>query len=207
MKKPFSEGEASPAAIRNTPYIADVLRRVLIPTLTPGSVVLGIAEGGGYHAYSFAQTFPDIVWQPSDADADACHYIADMVTRAELSNLRPPLRLDVCTHPWPLTKADAITCINMIHISPWEATLALFDGAAKLLSPHQLLLTYGPYSIDGDFQAPSNVDFDRSLRTRNPAWGIRDVNDVRQVAHAAGFHLGETVPMPANNLMLIFRRF
>ena len=206
MKKPFSEGEASPAAIRNTPPISDVLRRVLAPHLLPEAVVLGIAEGVGYHAFCFAQIFPNFIWQPSDADSEACRRMADVVTRAELANLRPPLQLDVCAEPWPLSKADAITCINMIHISPWEATLALFRGASKLLAPNQLLLTYGPYSVAGDFLSQSNVDFDESLRARNPAWGIRDVNDVQRVAEESGFRLEETIRMPANNLMLVFRR-
>lgn len=205
MKKPFSEGEVSPAAVRNTPPIGGVLCRVLVPSLTPGALVLGIAEGNGYHAFSFAQMFPDFTWQPSDADDGACARMADVVVRAALANLRPPLQLDICAEPWPISKADAITCINMIHISPWEATGALFRGAAKLLSRDQLLLTYGPYSIAGDFLAPSNVDFDRSLRMRNPAWGIRDVNNVRDAAGAA-FKLEETIRMPTNNLMLVFRR-
>lgn len=206
MKKPFSEGEASPAAVRNTPPIIDVLRRVLAPHLRHRSLILGIAEGGGYHAFSFAQTFPDFMWQPSDADPEACRRLANVVTRAELPNLLPPIQLDVCAEPWPISKADGVTCINMIHISPWEATLALFRGAAKVLAPDQLLLTYGPYSISGDFLSQSNIEFDQSLRTRNPAWGIRDVNEVQKVAEDAGFALEETIRMPANNLMLVFRR-
>ena len=205
MNKPFSQGEASPAAVRNTPPITDVLQRVLVPHLTPGALVLGIAEGAGYHAFRFAGMFPNFIWQPSDADKDACARMADVVVSAELTNLRPPVQLDVCAEPWPISKADAITCINMIHISPWEATLALFRGAAQLLSPGQLLLTYGPYSIAGDFLSESNVDFDVSLRTRNLAWGIREVNDVQRVAEGNGFSLEETIRMPANNLMVIFR--
>ena len=206
MKTPFSEGEASPAAVRNTPPIVDVLQRVLAPHLSRQAVILGIAEGAGYHAFSFAQTFPDFIWQPSDADGEACRRMADIVVRAELANLRPPIQLDVCAQPWPLVKADAIICINMIHISPWEATLALFRGAAKLLTRGQPLLTYGPYSIAGDFLSQSNIGFDQSLRTRNSAWGIRDVNDVERVAKESGFALEETIRMPANNLMLVFRR-
>ncbi len=206
MNKPFSDGTAPPAAVRNTPAICDVLQRVLLPRLKTGALVLGIAEGSAYHAFQFAQTFPNLFWQPSDGDAQACRRIGEVVIAAQLPNLKPPVHLDVCSAPWPVQQADAITCINMIHISPWEATLALFNGAAKLLAAGQPLLTYGPYAIAGDFLSQSNVDFDQSLRARNPAWGIRDVIDVRSAADNAGFALEETIHMPANNLMLAFRR-
>ena len=108
--------------------------------------------------------------------------------------------------PWLVTEADALVCINMIHISPWAATVALFEGAARVLAPGAPMLTYGPYIMHGDFGAESNIDFDQSLKSRNPEWGLREVDDVTRTAMILGFTLDEIVPMPANNLSLVFRR-
>ncbi len=168
-----------------------------------GNRVLEIASGSGYHAATFAAALPHLTWQPSDADPSAHESIAAYVSHRGLPNLLPPLALDV-SGPWLATEADAIVCINMIHISPWAASEALFAGAARLQS--DVVVTYGPYSIAGDFRAASNVEFDASLKARNPAWGIRDVNDVARLAGRNGYRLDETEPMPANNLTLIFRR-
>jgi hypothetical protein len=193
----------SPASIRNAEPILAVLRRVLSPPAFTGDRVLEIAAGSGYHAVTFARALPHLVWQPSDADQAARESIAATAAAAGLANLRPPLALDVCD-PWPETTAEAIVCINMIHISPWTATKALFAGAARLKTG--IVVTYGPYSIAGDFFAESNVAFDASLKARNPAWGIRDVDDIARLAGENGFRHEETVHMPANNLMLVFRR-
>jgi hypothetical protein len=198
--------QAPPASVRNAPPILEVLTRVLSPPAFTGRHLVEIAAGSGYHAPIFARALPHLIWQPTDADALSLQSIAAHVAAAGLANLRKPLALDVTAAPWPMMAADALLCINMIHISPWAATLGLFAGAARLM-PHQgLVITYGPYSIDGDFQADSNVAFDQSLRARNSAWGIRDVKDVAAVAARHGFLHDETVRMPANNLMLIFRK-
>ncbi len=194
-----------PASERNAGPIRDQLARILAPVRTRKGLVLEIAAGSGYHAAVFAAAFPELTWQPSDPDAGARANIAAHRAAAALANLREPLALDV-EAPWPALRADAILCVNMIHISPWSATRALFAGAAKVLGPEGLVVTYGPYSIDGDFLAPSNLDFDASLKSRNPAWGIRDVSDVALVAADNGFALRETIRMPANNLMLVFYR-
>jgi len=189
-----------PAAARNAEPILKVLRRVLVAPVTQ---VLEIAAGSGYHAATFARALGHLTWQPTDADAGARESIAAYGREMGLANLRPPLALDVCGEPWPIASSDAVVCINMIHISPWEATEALFKGARRLGA--KVIVTYGPYSIAGDFLAGSNVAFDQSLKQRNPAWGIRDVNEVARAAKAHDFELAETVRMPANNLTLIFR--
>lgn len=189
----------APAAVRNREPIADVLSRALPPT----GVVLAIAEGSGEHAVHFATRFPHLTWQPTDRDDTALASIAAWRAEAALPNLRAPLRLDVMDATWPVAEAAAITCINMIHISPWEATLALFAGAARVLPTGGLLYLYGPYRFDG-VTAPSNEAFDQSLRSRDPRWGVRDVRDLERAAD--GFALGEVVAMPANNHSLLFRR-
>ena len=194
-----------PPAARNAEPIREQLARILAPVRTAHGLVLEIAAGSGYHAATFAEAFPDLTWQPSDADEAARASIAAHQAAAGLSNMRPPLELDV-ERPWPIAHADAVVCINMIHISPWSATEALFAGAARILSAHGLVVTYGPYSIDGDFLAESNIAFDASLKDRNSAWGIRDVKDVAKVAQDNGFTQTETLRMPANNLMLVFER-
>ncbi len=196
--------QAPPASVRNAPPILEVLTRVLSPPAFTGRDLIEIAAGSGYHAPIFAKALAHLTWQPTDADALCLQSIAAHVAAAGLANLRTPLALDVSAATWPVTAADAMLCINMIHISPWAATLGLFAGAARLGAG--VVMTYGPYSIDGDFQAESNVAFDQSLRMRNSAWGIRDVKDVAAVAASHGFTHDETVRMPANNLMLIFKK-
>jgi SAM-dependent methyltransferase len=194
-----------PAAVRNAGPITEVLARVLAPYRERKGAILEIAAGSGYHAAHFAGAFPELTWQPSDPDAAARESISEYAATSGLANLRPPLALDVRA-PWPAVNADAIVCINMIHISPWAATLALFENAARIIPNDGRLITYGPYAIDGDFLAESNVAFDASLKDRNPEWGIRDVREIEKVARTNGLMLAETVRMPANNLTLIFER-
>jgi hypothetical protein len=189
----------APAAQRNREPIREVLARVLPETGT----VLTIAEGSGEHAVHFARAFPALAWQPSDVDPEALASIAAWCDEVALLNLARPIALDVTAPRWPLERADAITCINMIHIAPWEATLGLFAGAARTLAPGALLYLYGPYRFDGAFNAPSNEAFDASLRARDPRWGVRDVRDLETAAR--GFELAEVIAMPANNHSLVFR--
>jgi hypothetical protein len=193
-----------PASVRNTPPLLEVLTRIFAPARLQRGTVLEIASGSGYHASAFAAALPHLTWQPTDPDEDARRSIAAYVTDAGLVNLRPPIALDVRDAGWPVRTAEAIVCINMIHISPWAATVGLFEGAGRTLSRGQTLLTYGPYAIDGDFQAQSNIDFHQSLRTRNPEWGIRDVSEIAPLANAHGLMLSERIAMPANNHALIF---
>ncbi len=189
----------APATQRNREAIREVLARVLPPSGT----VLEIASGTGEHAVAFANAFPALRWQPSDPDPVARASITAYRAEAQLPNLAEPLALDV-RGEWPIDRADAIACINMVHIAPWEAALALFAGAARLLAPGALLYLYGPYKFGGAFTAPSNEEFDRSLRSRDARWGVRDVAELAKAA--AGFTITETVAMPANNHSLIFRR-
>lgn len=194
--------QVAPAAGRNK----EPIRTVLADHLPPTGLILTIAEGSGEHAVHFARSFPALTWQPTDRDPTALASIAAYRDEESLPNLRAPLALDVTTTPWPIAHADAITCINMIHISPWSATLALFAGASRLLAPNALLYLYGPYKFSGEFTAASNAAFDHSLRSRNPEWGVRDVTDLDTLAHSSGFLRTHTIDMPANNHSLIFRR-
>ena len=166
--------------------------------------MLTIAEGTGEHAVHFARSFPALRWQPSDVEPDALASIAAWCEDVALSNLASPIQLDVIEPRWPIERADAITCINMVHITPWEATLGLFAGAARTLPTSALLYLYGPYRFEGSFTSPSNEAFDASLRARDPRWGVRDVRDLE--AAASSFALVEVVDMPANNHSLVFRR-
>lgn len=192
----------APAAERNRDAILTVLRRVL-----PGiGTVLEIASGTGQHAVYFAAALPNLTWQPSDADAAARDSIAAWRAHAGLANLRAPLALDVCGQPWPIDVAQALVCINMIHIAPWAAAEHLFAGAAEVLSPDGTLFLYGPYKRGGEHTSPGNAAFDAQLRSRNPAWGVRDMEVVTQLASSHGFPLIEAVPMPANNFSLVFRK-
>lgn len=206
---PWSAGDApgqgdrrhAPATLRNREAIADVLADLLPRRGT----VLEVASGSGEHVVHFAQAFPALDWQPSDPDPDALRSIAAWCDDADLVNVAPPLMLDASSDDWPVARAEAILCINMVHISPWEATLGLLRGAARLLPPGGPLYLYGPYVQPGVETAPSNLAFDQSLRSRDPAWGLRDVADVEAAALAQGLRLEAVVPMPANNLSLIFR--
>lgn len=192
----------APAADRNRGPILEVLRRVL----PKEGRVLEIASGTGQHARFFAESLPTLHWQPSDVSDDALGSIRAWVEDQPLPNLALPLLLDVSQQPWPLRELDAVLCINMIHISPWASTQALFRGAEDSLKDEGTLITYGPYQVAGVHTAPSNAAFDEGLRTRNPSWGVRDLDELRTLASEHGFTLAERVPMPANNMTLIWAR-
>ena len=192
----------APATARNREPILAVLRRVL----PAHGLVLEIASGTGEHAAFFAAALPAIEWQPTDVDPAALDSIAARREAAGIANLRAPLALDVTSEPWPVDRADAIVCINMIHISPWRATEALLDGAAHVLPAGGTLYLYGPVRVGGAHTAPSNAAFDADLRARNPAWGVRDLEAVAAEAAAREIEVVETVAMPANNLSVVLRR-
>lgn len=192
----------APAAARNRDPILDVLRRVLPDT----GLVLEIASGTGQHVVHFARALPALDWQPSEPDAGGRRSIAAWSAADGLANVRAPLDLDVIGGNWPIDAADAIVCINMIHIAPWAATLALMSGAGRILPAGGPLVLYGPFRRDGINTAPSNDRFDIDLKIRNAAWGIRDIADVTAEAEAAGLRLDEVVEMPANNLTVVFRK-
>lgn len=189
----------APAVARNRAPILDVLR----PHLPPRGLVLEVASGSGEHTAHFARELPETTFQPSDPDPDARASID--AWSEDLANVRPALTLDAAADGWPVESADAIVCINMIHIAPWEAAVGLIHGAARLLSPNGTLFIYGPYFRQGVATAPSNAAFDRDLRARNPAWGLRDLDAVAALAAARGLAAPHIVEMPANNLSLVFR--
>ena len=206
MSAPGRGAMRASAAERNREPILSVLRHVLPAQGT----ALEIASGTGQHAGAFAAAFPDLTWQPSDADPAACDSIAAWRDSLNLENLRPPLQLDVTGPDWEngiATSTTAILCINMIHIAPWAACESLIRGAGNLLARDGVLYLYGPYRRGGAHTAPSNADFDVSLRARNPDWGVRDLEAVAAKADMAGLALDQVVAMPANNFSLIFRRF
>lgn len=216
---------SAPAALRNREPIANVLGE----WLPPSGLVLEIASGTGEHAVHFAERFPRLEWQPSDIHPDALTSIAAWRDAAGLTNVREPLILDAASSEWPIGSADAMLSINMdsdscddqeaaekggfdvvlnlnmVHISPWSAALGLLDGAAKVLKRGGALILYGPWFQAGVETAPSNLEFDRQLRERDPEWGLRRVEDFEALASERGFALEQTRAMPANNLMLLFR--
>jgi hypothetical protein len=193
----------APATSRNREPILAVLR----DALPRAGVVLEVASGSGEHAAFFAAQLPDLAWQPTDPDPESLASIAAHRAEASLASLRAPLRLDVTEPGWARDLcADAVVCINMIHIAPWEACLGLLAGASELLAPGSPLYLYGPYRFEGAFHAESNAAFDASLRARDPRWGVRDLAEVTRAAEAAGFTRESVVAMPANNHSLVFRR-
>lgn len=198
----FNLRQHAPSAERNREPILAVLKRVLPATGT----VLEIASGTGQHAIHFAAALPHLVWQPSDLDDEARASIAAWTAHSGLANVRPPLALDVRDASWGIEAAAAIVCINMIHISPWESAQALIRGAGRLLGAGGVLFLYGPYRRGGAHTAPTNAAFDEQLQRRNPAWGVRNMEDVVALADAAGFDADEPVEMPANNFSLVFRK-
>ena len=192
----------APAAGRNREPIAAVLAEE-VPS---SGLVLEVASGTGEHAVHFARTFPRLDWQPSDPDSEARESIMAWREEAGLANLLAPIALDASTPPWPIARADAVLCINMVHISPVDATVGLFAGSAGVLAIGSALVLYGPYIEDDVETAPSNLAFDASLKARNPEWGLRSVAWLDDVAARHGFARTRRVAMPANNLALVYRR-
>ncbi|WP_102817897.1 DUF938 domain-containing protein [Burkholderia ubonensis] len=193
---------SAPAAERNRGPILDVLRRVL----PARGDVLEIASGTGQHVVHFAAGLPGLHWRPSDPDAQARRSIAAWIAQAGLSNIDAPLAFDVRDAAWPFAALDAIVCINMIHIAPWACAEALFAGASRVLRPGGVLVLYGPYRREGRHTAPSNAAFDAQLRSRDPSWGVRDLETVVALGLDRGLDCIEVVEMPANNLSVVFRR-
>jgi SAM-dependent methyltransferase len=192
----------APATQRNRDPIVAVLRDVL----PLNGNVLEIASGTGEHIVHFAAYYPHLRWHPSDFDPAGLASIAAWIAENRLPNIAPPVQLDAAQAQWPVEPMDAIVCINMIHISPWDATEGLFAGASRLLPPGGPLYLYGPYREAGGQTTPSNEDFDASLRAANAAWGLRLDEDVMAVGKAAGFEFTQKIAMPANNLSLVFRK-
>ena len=192
----------APATMRNRDAIVAVLKDVLPQTGT----IVEVASGTGEHAVYFGQKFPDLTFQPSDPDPQCCRSIAAWTAREQVQNVLAPIQLDALESEWDIATPAAILCINMIHIAPWEAAIGLFNHAAKLLSVGTPLYLYGPYFRDGVEPAEGNLAFERSLKSRNLQWGIRDVADMDALAENTGFKHEKLIEMPANNISLIYRK-
>lgn len=189
------------ATQRNREPILSVLKHYL----PKKGLVLEIASGTGEHGSYFAPRFPNLTWQPSDANEDM-HPSITAWADAEAPMMKSPLTLDARNETWPIDQADAIVCINMIHISPWESCLGLMAGAGRILDDGGVLYLYGPYKIKNEHYAESNAAFDQGLQTQNPDWGVRNLEDVIEAASNQGLQFQKTVEMPANNLSVIFAK-
>ena len=193
----------APATARNREPIVAVLRR----HLPARGLVLEVASGSGEHAVHFARAFgADLAVQPSDPDPGARASIDAWAAMQGLPNVLPAIDIDAKSQDWPIRCADAVLCINMLHIAPWTAAIGLVRGAARILPARGVLFLYGPFRRQGRHTAPSNAAFDRDLRARDPAWGVRDLEEVVALAAANGFALRAVEEMPANNLSLVFER-
>ncbi|QDL55047.1 DUF938 domain-containing protein [Rhodoferax aquaticus] len=200
----MAQPDFSPSAERNKHPILERLQ-ALVPAQ---GHALEIASGTGQHVCWFAQHMPDWTWQPTEVHRGALYNIEVRAAEAGLDNVLEALQLDVCREPWTMEPAgfDLVLCINMLHIAPWEACGALMRGSTKALNAQGLLITYGPYFEDGVVPLPSNQEFDQSLRTHDPSWGIRTVAAVQDEAQAAGLRLQARIDMPANNLLLVWAK-
>jgi SAM-dependent methyltransferase len=190
------------SAERNKDPIVNLLRRAL----PHAGHILEIGSGTGQHVAYFAKALPELTWQPSDPDDEFRESIRSWAKFENLDNVGAPIDLEVCRLPWPVTRADAVLCINMIHVARWAATQALFSGAKQVLASGGHLILYGPFKRFGRHTAASNEVFDARLRTTDPSWGLRDLEKVVETADQTGFSLTEIVEMPANNFGVVLRR-
>ena len=197
-----------PATERNRGPIGDLLSQLLPASGT----VLELASGSGEHAVCFQQRFPHLLWQASDPNPDHRASIDAWIRHQVLTDVMPAaLKLDVEERPWPLpptirSTLKTVVCINLLHISPASCTDALLEESALLLPSGASLIIYGPFMRNGAHTSASNAAFDQSLRERNDEWGLRDVNAITSIAANAGFQIDDVIPMPANNLTIVFNR-
>jgi hypothetical protein len=208
LEEVTAQGDArlsAPSNARNTGPIFDALH----DELASRKSVLEIASGTGEHAVHFCTSLPHLKWQPSDIDEACLKSIAAWRETSALENLDVPVSLDVTARNWWEAidrEIDFILTCNLLHISPWEVTQGLMRGAGALLPAGGAIAVYGAFSRGGVHTAPSNEAFDASLKSRDPAWGVRDRDDVARVANTAGLTLAREIEMPANNLILLFER-
>ena len=191
-----------PATAKNRAPIRDALAEVL----PDSGLMLEVASGSGEHVAYLAPIFPALEWQPSDRDPALFDSIAAHSADTGAANIRPPIRLDVTEKPWPLSKADAMLAVNMIHVAPWHAAEGLIDGAGAILAPGGPLVLYGPFRRDGRHTAPSNEAFDAALRRENADWGVRDLDELAAAAARCGLDVDRAIEMPANNLTVVLRK-
>ncbi|HCS18325.1 DUF938 domain-containing protein [Qipengyuania flava] len=191
----------APATARNSEPLAEVLAE----ELPDRGLVLEIASGSGEHAVFLARRFPALDWQPSDVDVEALASVDAWAAEAAGANLRPAIALDAAQANWPIAAADAVLCVNMVHISPWSAAVGLFTWAGRILTSGAPLVLYGPFIEPGRETAPSNLAFDQSLKQRNSEWGLRNTADLDALAADHGLRRTARHAMPANNLVLVYR--
>jgi SAM-dependent methyltransferase len=194
--------EYAPATLRNR----DAILRVLKLTLPENGLVLEIASGSGEHAAYFAPRLEGLTWQPSAPSSESRASISSWAEEIQGGDLLTPVELDVLVEPWPVLKADAIVCINMVHISPWEVTKSLMAGAGRTLRTGGILYLYGPYKVKGEHTSLSNQAFHESLKSRDRQWGIRDLADVISEAKTQGLMHTQSIQMPTNNQSIIFKQ-
>ena len=192
----------APAVLRNCDAILSVLKL----TLPENGLVLEIASGSGEHAAYFAPRLEGVTWQPSAPSPESRASISSWAEEIQGGDLLAPVELDVLVEPWPVLQADAIVCINMIHISPWTVTKGLMAGAGRTLPTGGILYLYGPYKVNGEHTSLSNQAFHEGLKSRDTQWGIRDLADVISEARTQGLMHTQSIQMPANNQSIIFKR-
>ena len=207
--KPWTIGDSAPGEQRHAPATMrnrDAIVAVLKDILPASGLILEVASGTGEHIVYFGRTFPDLTFQPSDPDPACCESIIAWTKREAVSNVLPPLQLDAQAREWDVRKPAAILCINMVHISPWESSIGLFQKAGALLDPGAPFYLYGPYLRADVETAPDNLAFERSLKSRELRWGLRDVADMDALAEQNGFERESLTEMPANNISLVYRK-
>ena len=192
----------APATLKNREPILSVLKL----TLPKNGLVLEIASGSGEHAAFFAPRLEGLTWQPSAPSPESQASISSWAEETQSGNLLTPVELDVLVEPWPVLQADAIVCINMIHISPWAVTKSLIAGAGRTLRTGGILYLYGPYKVNGEHTSLSNQTFHESLKSRDSQWGIRDLTDIISEAKTQGLMHTQSIQMPTNNQSVIFER-
>ncbi|XP_018396615.1 PREDICTED: UPF0585 protein C16orf13 homolog A isoform X2 [Cyphomyrmex costatus] len=198
-----------PAANRNKDPILSVLKRYIQPGIN--QTLLEISSGTGQHVAHFAPHFPQVTFYPSEYDSKLLDSIAAYANG--YSNIKRPIRIDITTDyrlwgngSFKSNSLEYIYNANMIHISPYQCTIGLFNNASQLLKPNGLLITYGPYAFDGQITPQSNIDFNESLKLQDPSWGLRDVTDLKILAAENNIKLIEIVDMPANNKTIIWKK-
>jgi len=207
--KPWTIGDSAPGEQRHAPATMrnrDAIVAVLRDILPDHGTILEVASGTGEHIVYFGRAFPDLIFQPSDPDPACCESIAAWTKREDMANVLPPLPLDAQAREWDIPKPAAILCINMVHISPWESSIGLFEKVADLLDSGAPLYLYGPYLRADVETAPGNLAFERSLKSRDLRWGLRDVADMDALAEKTGFARESLTEMPANNISLVYRK-
>lgn len=198
---------SSPSAERNKQYILEILKKEVPENFHKA---LEISSGTGQHIVLFANHFKNIQWQPTEVDKASLNSINQYITKENLKNVLPPVHQDVRDIPWRCVEnqgsLDLIININMIHISEPACSEELFKGAGHALRSGGFLITYGPYMFSGKITPHSNVQFNQSLMNKNPLWGLRDIDWLKELGTKNGIVLINKHAMPANNFTLIWKK-